>query len=133
MDAMRKCTPIIVVDAVEPCLPFWTERLDFTVTTQVPDGERIGFAILERDAVEVMYQTRASIVADAPHVAEAGAGSRTLLFVEVADVADVARRLAGVEVVVPMRDTFYGARELFVRAPCGTVVGFAQFGATAAP
>jgi hypothetical protein len=52
-----------------------------------------------------------------------------LVFIEVADVAEVARRLEGVDVVVPMRKTFYGSEEFFVRAPCGTVVGFAQFGA----
>jgi uncharacterized glyoxalase superfamily protein PhnB len=128
---MKKLTPILVVEAVEPCLAFWTERLGFTVTAQVPEGDRLGFVILQRDGVEVMYQTRSGIAADVPSVAASGAGSRTLLFIEVADVDDVARRLEGVEVVVPMRNTFYGAREVFVRAPCGTVVGFAQFGTTA--
>jgi uncharacterized glyoxalase superfamily protein PhnB len=125
---VQKATPIIVVDAIEPCLPFWTERLGFTVTTEVPHEGRLGFAILTSGGVELMYQSRASIEADVSAVATSGAGTRTLLFVEVADVADVARRLAGVEVVVPMRKTFYGSEEFFVRASCGTVVGFAQFG-----
>lgn len=127
--AMKKLTPILVVDAIEPCLSFWTERLGFAVTAQVPEGDRLGFVILQRDGVEVMYQTRSGIAADAPAVAESEAGSRSLLFIEVADVDDVARRLEGVEVMVPMRTTFYGAREIFVRAPCGTIAGFAQFGA----
>jgi len=126
---MKKVTPILVVDAIEPCLAFWTERLGFTVNAEVPEGDRLGFVILQRDGVEVMYQTRSGIAADVPSVAASGAGSRTLLFIEVSDVDDVARRLEGVEVVVPMRTTFYGAREIFVRAPCGTVVGFAEFGA----
>jgi uncharacterized glyoxalase superfamily protein PhnB len=126
---MKKATPIIVVDAVEPCLPFWTERLGFTVTAEVPHEGRLGFVILTAGGVEIMYQTRAGIEADVASVAASGAGTRSLLFVEVADVADVARRLEGVEVMVPMRKTFYGSEEFFVRAPCGTVVGFAQFGA----
>jgi uncharacterized glyoxalase superfamily protein PhnB len=126
---MKKLTPILVVDAIEPCLPFWTQRLGFTVNAEVPEGDRLGFVILQRDGVEVMYQTRSGIAADVPSVAASEAGSRSLLFIEVADVNDVARRLEGVEVVVPMRTTFYGAREIFVRAPCGTVVGFAEFGA----
>jgi uncharacterized glyoxalase superfamily protein PhnB len=128
--AMKKLTPILVVEAIEPCLSFWTERLGFAVTAQVPEGDRLGFVILLRDGVEIMYQTRSGIAADVPSVAASEAGSRSLLFIEVTDVDDVARRLEGVEVVVPMRTTFYGAREVFVRAPCGTVVGFAQFGAT---
>lgn len=33
--------------------------------------------------------------------------------------------LDSAEVVVPRRRTDYGMDEIFVRAPCGTVVGFA--------
>ncbi|MEZ4456819.1 MAG: hypothetical protein R2882_09755 [Gemmatimonadales bacterium] len=33
--------------------------------------------------------------------------------------------MAGADVVVPRRQTFYGMDEIFVRAPCGTLVGFA--------
>lgn len=126
---MKKLTPIITVESVEPCLPFWTERLGFALTAQVPEGDHMGFAMLQHGAVEVMYQTRSSMAADAPQLAAAQVGERNLLFIEVADVEDVARRLEGVEVVVPMRTTFYGAKELFVRAPCGSIVGFAEFAA----
>lgn len=128
VETMKKITPILVVDAIEPCLPFWTERLGFALTAQVPEGDRIGFAMLQLGGVEVMYQTRSGIAADVPSVAESEAGTRSLLYIEVEDVEDVSRRLEGVEIAVPMRTTFYGARELFVRAPCGTVVGFAQMG-----
>ena len=124
---VKKPTPILVVAAIEPCLAFWTDQLGFARTAEVPEGDRLGFVILAKDGVEVMYQTRSGIAADILEVAESGAGTKSLLFIEVADVADVAQRLAGHEVVVPMRETFYGATEIFFRAPCGTVVGFAQF------
>ncbi len=123
----KKLTPILVVDAIEPCLAFWTDQLGFARTAEVPEGDRLGFVILAKDGVEVMYQTRSGIAADVPAVAETGAGTKNLLFLEVTDVAEVAKRLAGHEVAVPMRETFYGATEIFFRAPCGTVVGFAQF------
>jgi uncharacterized glyoxalase superfamily protein PhnB len=127
-ETMKKITPILVVDAIEPCVAFWKDRLGFAVTAEVPEGDRLGFVILAKDGVEVMYQTSSGIAADVPAVAASGAGTRSLLFIEVADVAEVARRLEGVEVVVPMRKTFYGSEEIFVRAPCGTLVGFAQMG-----
>ncbi len=38
---------------------------------------------------------------------------------------DVLARLSEVDVVVPRRQTFYGMDEVFVRAPCGTLIGFA--------
>jgi len=129
---MKKATPIIAVDAIEPCLEFWTERLGFEVTVSVPHGDAMGFAILNGGGVELMYQSRASIEADLVESgAPAGLGaelsdSTTTLFVEVDALDRVIERLGDdVTVVVPRRQTFYGMDELFVRAPCGTLLGFA--------
>ena len=126
---IRKVVPIIPVDAIEPCLPFWTDRLGFALTVQVPHEGRLGFVILAKDGLEVMYQSRASMDADVPGVA--GNGQGIALYIDVDDINAVERVLAGFDIVVPRRTTFYGAEEIFVRAPCGTVVGFARPGAEA--
>lgn len=126
---IRKVVPIIAVDAIEPCLSFWTDRLGFVLTVQVPHEERLGFVILAKDGLEVMYQSRASLDADVPGVAATGHG--VTLYIDVDDINAVERVMAGFDVVVPRRTTFYGADEIFVRAPCGTVVGFARPGAEA--
>src|SRR6476646_1679413 len=52
---MKKLSPVIMVDAIEACIPFW-ERLGFTKTAEVPEGDGRGFVILAKDKVEVMYQ-----------------------------------------------------------------------------
>ncbi|MGD2070427.1 MAG: hypothetical protein PVI57_17255 [Gemmatimonadota bacterium] len=125
---MKKLSPVIVVDAVEPCLPFWRDRLGFEVTATVPHEDALGFAILAKEGVEIMYQSRASAEADIAHLAEELSGQRTALFIQVADqeaLDDVERALEGAEIVVPRRRTFYGMDEIFARADCGTVVGFA--------
>lgn len=125
-------TTIIVVDAIEPCLPFWTERLGFEAVATVPHGEALGFAMLQNAGATIMYQTRASVrddlVAAAPEqdgLAEELARSTATLFVQVEDLEPVLEAIEGVEVVVGRRQTFYGMDEIFVRAPCGTLVGFA--------
>ncbi len=124
---MRKLTPVIFVEAVEPCLSFWVDRLGFERTIEVPHGAALGFAAVQRGQVEVMYQSRASIADDIPPLA-GGTFERSgsVLFIEVESLDTILPKLEGVEVVVPERRTFYGAREIFVRAPCGTVVGFAE-------
>jgi hypothetical protein len=126
---LRKVVPIIVVEAIEPCLSFWTDRLGFTPVVEVPHEGRIGFVILAKDGHEVMYQSRASIAADAPGVAASAQGHGIVLYLDVDDINAVERMVAGLEVVVPRRTTFYNSEEIFVRAPCGTIVGFAQPGA----
>jgi len=128
---MKKATPIITVDAIEPCLPFWTDALGFELAATVPHEDAIGFAMLNKGGVELMYQSRASIDADlGASGAPAGlgaelAGSTMTLFVEVDNLDAVIDAIGDVEVVVPRRQTFYGMDEVFVRAPCGTLVGFA--------
>jgi hypothetical protein len=78
-----------------------------------------------------MYQSRASVEADlgasgAPRtLGEELAHSTTTLFVEVGRLDDVVAVLGDTPVVVPRRQTFYGMDEVFVRPPCGTLVGFA--------
>lgn len=128
---MKRVTPIITVDAIEPCLDFWTGSLGFGVTVTVPHEDTIGFAMLHNGAVELMYQSRASVDGDlvasgAPSDMGAEmADSTSTLFIEVDALDPVIEAVGDAELLVPRRQTFYGMDEVFVRAPCGTIVGFA--------
>ena len=126
---LNKLSPVLVVDAIEPCLSFWVDRLGFTRVAEVPDGDRLGFVILQKDGIEVMYQSRESVRKDIPALADVPAGG-TNLYIDVADVAAVERAVKGVEIVVPRRKTFYGADEIGVREPGGNAVIFGQHGSS---
>lgn len=122
---MKKLSPVIMVQSIEPCLSFW-ERLGFEKTAEVPEGDKLGFVILAKDGVEVMYQTFESVQNDAPGLVARDRGHGAALFIEVGDIEAVERALAGLEAVVPRRKTFYGMDEIGVREPGGHVVMFAQ-------
>jgi uncharacterized glyoxalase superfamily protein PhnB len=119
-----KLTPVLIVDEIEKSLPFWVERLGFAKTVEAPEGSRLGFAILVKDAVELMLQTWSSAEADVPGLVPKG---RTVaaLFVEVEDFGDILKRIEGCEIIVPERTTSYGMREIGVREPGGHIVIFA--------
>lgn len=123
---MKQLTPVLYVEEIEPVLPFWTERLGFEKTTEVPEGDRLGFVILQKGPVQIMYQTRASVESDVPELADSPMRG-TFLFITVDDLDAIERALEGIEPVVPRRQTFYGADELIVREPAGNVVTFARF------
>lgn len=125
---MRKLSPLLTVEAIEPCLSFWVERLGFAKTVEVPEGSSLGFVILAKDGVEIMYQSRASVAKDIPPMASGAAGAMPAmgLFIEVGDIDAVEQSLAGVPQVIPRRKTFYGMDEVVVRDPGGYVVVFAQ-------
>lgn len=121
---VRQLAPVLLVEEIEPVLSFW-ERLGFERTAEVPEGDRLGFVILERDGVQVMYQSRESVRRDIAPLAESPANA-SFLFITVDDL-DAFERNIDVTPVVPRRRTFYGADELIVRDAAGNVVTFAQF------
>jgi uncharacterized glyoxalase superfamily protein PhnB len=121
---LQSLAPVLVVEAVEPCLPFWQERLGFELISSVPEGDRLGFAMLAKDGVTVMYQSRDSVRKDIP--ALAGETSSVVLYVSVTSIDAVESRLRDLTPVVPRRRTFYGATEIGVREPGGSLVVFAQ-------
>ena len=123
---MKKLTPILIVEEIEPVLPFWVERLGFEKTVEVPEGDKLGFVILNKGPVEVMYQTHASIRNDAPALLDMMAKGGSVLFFEVESIDEIENALAGIEPLVPRRQTFYGATEIFVQDPAGNIIGFAE-------
>ena len=128
---LERLSPVLIVDAVEPCIRFWADRLGFTIENQVPgpDGTLV-FASVKSGAVEIMYQTRASVLAEAPDTADDLRGHSTALFITVDNLDDVEKAMAGTPVVKPRHKTFYGSLEMYVREPGGNTVGFAQFAQT---
>ena len=125
----KQLTPVLIVDSVEPCIGFWTERLGFSRAIEVPDANGgLVFASLQKDGVEVMYQTRASVLAERPDAGPELVGHSIVLYLTVADLDAVEAALDGVARVKPRHRTFYGSTEIYVREPGGNVVGFAQNG-----
>jgi uncharacterized glyoxalase superfamily protein PhnB len=124
---VNKSTPILHVKSVEPSLKFWTERFGFRKTIEVPEGDHIGFVAVENDAVEVMYQTYLGVKADPPNpLAKAADQGPSFLFMEVPDINAIAAALQGAEVVQPIHESSYGAKEIVVREPGGHFVIFSQ-------
>jgi uncharacterized glyoxalase superfamily protein PhnB len=129
---VKRITPVLLVKEIEPLVPFWVDRLGFTKTIEVPDGNKLGFVAFQKGAAEVMYQTYASVEKDAPPAmsAEARKGP-TYLYVEVDNLDAVLAGMKDVKKVMPERTAFYGMKEFAVQDPGGHFITFAQ--AVAAP
>ena len=122
-------TPVLIVESVEPSVAFWTDRLGFTKENEVPgpDGKLV-FASVKKDGVEIMYQSRASVIAENPAGAAELNGRSVALFITVPAMSDldtIERQTKGAPVAKPRHDTFYGTTEFYIREPGGNVVGFA--------
>jgi uncharacterized glyoxalase superfamily protein PhnB len=125
---LKQLTPVLIVDAVEPCIKFWVDRLGFAVSNQVPDPNgKLVFASVQLGAIEIMYQTRASVVDEQPGAAKDLMGHSVALFITVDNLDKVEKSLFGAPVVKPRHKTFYGSTEIYVKEPGGNTVGFAEF------
>ena len=128
---LKKITPVLYVEEIEPCMNFWIDRLGFEKTAEVPDGGKLGFVALQKGNVEIMYQTFASQKKDTTTVSAEISGGHTFLYVEVDHLDSVIQAMKGADIAVPVRTTFYGARELGVKDPAGHIIVFAEFAAAA--
>jgi uncharacterized glyoxalase superfamily protein PhnB len=124
MATLKKLTPNLIVDSIEECLEFWVNRLGFEKITEVPDGDRLGFVILQLGKLELMLQSQASLQKDVAPLAEAS--YRTVLYCEVPALAPLRKAFESYPRVIPERTTFYGTREIVVRDPAGNVVVFSE-------
>src|SRR5207245_8908435 len=117
---VKRITPVLLVQEIEPIVPFWVDRLGFAKTIEVPEGNKLGFVAFQKGSVEVMYQTDASVEKDAPSSmsAEARKGP-TYLYMEVDNLDAVLAAMKDVKVVMPVRTAFYGMREFGVQDPGG--------------
>jgi hypothetical protein len=129
---VRKMTPVLIVDRIEPSIELWVDRLGFEKTIEVPEGDHLGFAAFAGEGMEIMYQTRESVetevrTANLPRALLPDPSSRTTLFCEVSDLKAIREKLRGFDILLPHRKTAYGAEELWLREPGGHIIGFAEF------
>lgn len=122
---LKRLSPILPVETIESVLPFWT-ALGFEETGRVPEEGPAIFAMLEKDGVEVMFQTFGAFEEDLDRLGDIPRGG-SLLYLEVDDLDAVEAVLDNADVLIPRRRMFYGADELVVREPGGHVVTFAEF------
>lgn len=125
--ALRALTPVMIVENVAECMAFWIDRLGFELTAQVQveDGS-LAFVILQRGGIELMYQSRDSVLADGTSTRDLLNGHSIALFLTVDSIDEAERAIAGAPMVKARHDTFYGSTEIYVREPGGNTVGFSQ-------
>ncbi len=121
-----RSTPIMIVDHIEASLEFWVQRLGYNKIAEVPHGNELGFVLLEKDGNQVMLQTRKSVADDLPAILQEVKENTVVQYVDVDSLDEVLKCVEGMTLLVPPRETFYGAREILLRDPAGYLVSFAE-------
>ncbi|HAZ11236.1 MAG: hypothetical protein A2X86_08310 [Bdellovibrionales bacterium GWA2_49_15] len=124
---ITKTTPILCVKSIEESLPLWINMLGYEKTMEVMHKDKLGFVMLVQGGHEIMLQTHASVLDDLPKIADSFRPGTICLYSDVDSIEKTIENLKGVKILVPLRSTPYGAREVWVQDLDGNVLGFAEF------
>jgi uncharacterized glyoxalase superfamily protein PhnB len=126
---LKKLTPNLMVEDVARTLAFYRETLGFEVVTTLPEQEPFDFAIVQRDGVELMFQSRPSLSENVPALSGSPIGASQTFYIEVTDIRDLYESLREkVEIVVDFHTTFYGTQEFYFRDINGYILSFSEAG-----
>lgn len=124
---LKKLTPNLMVEDVARTLDFYRDVLGFQVLTTLPEQEPFDFAIVRRDGVELMFQSRASLSENVPALTGVPVGASQTFYIEVEGVRDLYQALHDqVEIVVDFHTTFYGTQEFYFRDLNGYILSFSE-------
>src|SRR5215208_7333415 len=122
---LRKLTPNLMVEDVAQTLAFYQNILGFKVMMTLPEAAPFDFAIVSRDGVELMFQSRQSLSKNVPALTGSSIGASQTFYIEVTGISDLYQELRDqVEIVVDLHTTFYGTQEFYFRDLNGYILSF---------
>ncbi|CAN5732362.1 VOC family protein [soil metagenome] len=126
-------TPNLIVADIARSMAFYQEVLGFAVVTTVPDASPFVFAWMQRDGVNVFLNSIHGMEDDLAGLAARPIGGTATMFFSVerdaatGGIDEFFTQVFGrAEIMMPLKDQFYGMREFGVQDPDGYIILFAQ-------
>jgi lactoylglutathione lyase len=124
---LKKLTPNLMVEDVAQTLTFYKDVLGFEVVMTLPEAAPFNFAIVSRDGVELMFQSRESLSENVPALTGSPIGASQTFYIEVTGINDLYEQIRDkVEIVVDLHTTFYGTQEVYFRDINGYILSFSE-------
>jgi uncharacterized glyoxalase superfamily protein PhnB len=133
----KKLTTNMMVENMNDTVDFYSNVLGFEFVMGVPEnsqksvmgrqkGQTLGFALMKRGAVEMMFQAKKSMREEIPGFRGMGVGASLTFYIDVDNVTALYKELRDkVTIIRDMQTTFYGKQEFYIRDCNGYVLTFA--------
>ena len=116
-----------MVEDVQQTLSFYQDVLGFKVLMTLPDQSPFDFAIVQRDQVELMFQSRSSLSENVPALNGHPIGASQTFYIEVEGLTKLYENLRNkVDIAVDLHTTFYGTQEFYFRDVNGYILSFTE-------
>jgi lactoylglutathione lyase len=124
---LKKLTPNLMVEDIAQTLTFYKDVLGFGVVMTLPETAPFDFAIVSRDGVELMFQSRQSLSENVPALTGSPIAASQTFYIEVSGINDLYEQIRDkVEIVVDLHKTFYGTQEVYFRDINGYILSFSE-------
>ena len=124
---LKKLTPNLMVEDVAQTLEFYEDVLGFNVVMTLPEAAPFDFAIVSRDGVELMFQSRQSLSENVPALTGSTIGASQTFYIDVSGINDLYEQIRDrVEILVDLHTTFYGTQEVYFRDLNGYILSFSE-------
>lgn len=125
--ALKKLTPNIMVEDVSRTIRFYQDVLGFQLLAKVPEEGVLDWAMLKRDDVELMVQSRLSLGSEIAPMLDKAISASLTFYIVTEDVKGLREQLEGkVTIVQEMHKTFYNTNEFAIEDVNGYVWAFAE-------
>lgn len=123
----KKITPNLVVEDVNSTIAFYRDKLKFELNMSVPEHGELSWALMKRDNVEIMFQSRESAGRAIPLLKNKEAGGSLTLYIEMENVVELYDTLKGnVALLEDLHTKPYGMREFSIQDCNGFILTFAE-------
>lgn len=112
----KTITTNIMVESVKESICFYEDKLGFTTVTTVSNkANDFNFAILVKDSISLMFQSKESLIEEYPTLQVDTIKSAFTLFITVDNIKEVYLELKDkIEIAKELHQTFYGKDEFAV-------------------
>lgn len=127
MATLISLTPNLVVHHVNETVEYYIKNFGFSLLASVPETGTFNWAMIMRDGVTLMFQSRESIKEDLPELNFNQTGSMGTFFIEVENLKELYQKCKEqVKIKNDWRTTFYGKNEFTIEDLNGFYLTFAE-------
>jgi len=126
--ALNSLTPNLMVNDVEETIEYYTDILGFTVLMTVPETGKLDWAMLKRNDVIMMFQSKKSLSSELPRLAGEKPGGGLNFYIKVDRITELHEELFNneVEIISDLDSTFYNTIEFSIVDVNGYVLTFSE-------
>jgi len=125
---LEKITPNLMVEDVLQTINYYHGVLAFDKIDTVPEsGDEFVWARMKKGDVEIMFQEEDNLKKELPEIRHEKIGGGTTLFIQMTGIQEYYDYLySSADIVVQMKETFYGMKEFTIRDINGYYLTFAE-------